>query len=159
MKDEDFKNDKKDAGDLGAGHHVTALYEIIPTGSSVTIEQPDVDSLRYQVTQTNNHYPDELLTIKMRYKEPKGIKSKSITHRVTWESYSTEPSERFEFSAAVAAFGMLLRNSEFKGNASYDKVLEMARRSKGEDASGYRAEFINLVEMAKSLSVTSASKE
>lgn len=152
MRNEDFNDDKKDAGELGAGHTVTALYEIIPTDSDE--EVPNIDPLKYQQTKVNTvaSNSDEILTVKFRYKKPDGDVSKLIEKplldkMVTWEYTS----DNFKFSAAVAAFGMLLRDSEYKGNITYNDILKIAKSSKGEDKEGYRSEFITLVEKAKLL--------
>ena len=147
LKKEDFADDKKDAGELGAGHTVTALYEIIPYGSEE--EVPGVDDLKYQVHRINPEAfkSKELLTLKLRYKEPDGKKSRLIEHPVQDRKLVlAKASDNFKFSAAVAAFGLLLRESEFKGDVSFDKILELAREGKGSDFFGYRAEFIQLVE-------------
>jgi Ca-activated chloride channel family protein len=149
LNEEDFENDKIDAGEIGAGHTVTALYEIIPTE-----RQGDyVRQLKYQqsetipgITETN-----ELATIKFRYKKPDGDKSILIEKTIPHIALSREQtSDNFRFSAAVAGFGMMLRNSEYKGNMNYESVLRLARASKGEDEDGYRAEFIRLVELSES---------
>jgi Ca-activated chloride channel family protein len=149
LQKEDFVNDKKDAGELGAGHTVTALYEIIPAGvkdSFVTAVIP----LKYQVTlAANNQATDEMMTIKLRYKKPGEETSKLILHTVPAENGSLETTtEDFRFAAAVAEFGMLLRHSGFKQNASYDQVISMAKAAKLVDEDGYRQEFIGLVETA-----------
>ncbi len=144
---EDFADDTKDAGELGAGHTVTALYEIIPFGSGEEI--PGVDELRYQ---DNKISPEafknkEILTLKLRYKKPDGNKSRLIVHPLQDNNIVlAKTSDNFKFSAAVAAFGMLLRESEFRGDYSYESILELARDGKGKDYFGYRAEFIQLVE-------------
>ncbi|PTX21495.1 Ca-activated chloride channel family protein [Pontibacter mucosus] len=148
LQSEDFNDDKKDAGELGAGHTVTALYEIVPVNAKGTKTAP-VDELKYQQSQLNKQATDtdELLTLKLRYKEPEGSKSQLITTTVSGKS-TVQPgltSDNFRFAAAVASFGMLLRDSEFKGNATYDQVLELAQSALGNDAEGYRAEFIKLV--------------
>ena len=147
LKKEDFADDTKDAGELGSGHTVTALYEIIPYGSAEEI--PGVDELKYQ---NNRISPDafkskEILTLKLRYKKPDGKKSKLIEHPLLDRNIAlAKASVNFKFSAAVASFGMLLRESEFKGDSTYESVLELARDGKGKDFFGYRAEFIQLVE-------------
>lgn len=145
---EDFNDDKKDAGELGAGHTVTALYEIIPVGVESEFIK-NVDSLKYQSNITTTQYLQntELLTVKFRYKEPDGTKSKLIT-KVLRDSDSSlkNTSDNFRFSAAVASFGMILRESEFKGTSSYSDVIEMASDAMGEDKEGYRSEFIKLVD-------------
>jgi len=151
---EDFNDDQKDAGELGSGHTVTALYEVIPTGVKSDFIAK-VDDLKYQ--SVKNTVPvtgggNELMTIKLRYKKPDGDVSKLIVHPVTDSHLAlANTSDNFRFSAAVASFGMLLRNSEFKQNASFPQVISMAKSAKGADANGYRQEFINLVQAAGSL--------
>jgi Ca-activated chloride channel family protein len=147
LNKEDFADDTKDAGELGTGHSVTALYEIIPYGSREEI--PGADELTYQETKINPEAfkSKEILTVKLRYKEPDGAKSRLIVHPLKDSDIAlARASDNFKFSAAVAAFGMLLRDSEFKGDTSYEGVLALARESKGQDFFGYRAEFIQLVE-------------
>ncbi|SKB75276.1 vWA domain-containing protein [Daejeonella lutea] len=157
LNKEDFNNDQKDAGDMGSGHTVTALYEIIPIGvKSSFIES--VDDLKYQKMPEPKPTGQaaELLTIKLRYKAPDKdqslLISKSIpTKSIAWENTSPD----FRFSAAVAGYGMLLRNSEFKQNTNYKSVLNWAESGLGKDKEGYRAEFLTLVRssglMAKDL--------
>ncbi len=150
LNDEDFNDDKKDAGELGAGHTVTALYEIIPVGVQSEFVK-EVDDLKYQ-TKENSAQSDnkELLTVKFRYKEPKEKNSKLITQVLKDKSTALEKtSDNFRFSAAVAEFGMLLRDSEFKGNATYEQVLSLAKGAKGKDNEGYRQEFIQMVDSFK----------
>ncbi|OKL38726.1 vWA domain-containing protein [Pontibacter flavimaris] len=148
LQSEDFNDDKKDAGELGAGHTVTALYEIVPVSARGT-KTATVDELRYQQAQMNKQATDtdELLTLKLRYKEPEGSKSQLLTTTVSGKAavQPRQTSDNFRFAAAVASFGMLLRDSEFKGNATYAQVLELAQSALGKDAEGYRAEFMNLV--------------
>jgi Ca-activated chloride channel family protein len=146
---EDFNNDRKDAGDIGAGHRVTALYEIVPAGEDVRV--PSVDSLKYQRSVSRGE-DDELLTLKLRYKEPESSKSKLITTVLSSESMSRRRgSENIRFAAAVAEFGMLLRDSEFKGTSSYEDVLDLARGAIGRDRDGYKEEFLKLVETCNHL--------
>lgn len=212
---EDFNNDKKDAGEIGAGHTVTALYEIVPNG----VEENAVDDLKYQLsagTRTTSHiWPKtndpiitnyvngkpitygfdesfmkefgtngvaavkkalqatnpgvglsyrhnsvareqiskELLTLKLRYKKPDGNTSKLSETAVTDSGKSfNQASSDFKFASAVAGFGMILKNSEHKGEWTFKSVLDVAEKSKGDDQEGYRAEFINLVKKANSLS-------
>jgi Ca-activated chloride channel family protein len=150
---EDFNDDKKDAGELGSGHTVTALYEIIPVGVEDTF-LTKVDDLKYQkkkasATNSNN---DEILTVKFRYKAPDGDVSKLIEHPVMDKQIPiARTSDNFRFATAVAEFGMLLRNSSFKSKASFVNVIDIARRAKGNDEEGYRAEFIRLAENASLL--------
>ena len=152
LKKEDFTDDTKDAGELGAGHTVTALYEIIPYGSKEEI--PGIDKLKYQETSISPQAfkSKELMTVKLRYKEPDGEKSKLIEHPLVDKHVKLDAaSENYKFSAAVAAFGMLLRDSDFKGDSTFESVLKLAREGKGKDFYGYRAEFIKLVEMCRLL--------
>ena len=146
LKNEDFNNDKKDAGDLGSGHTVTALYEIIPVG--VESEFFKIDELKYQKTTIDPkaNRSDELMTIKFRYKKPDEDISKLIVHPLADSNIPlAKTSDNFRWSASVAAFGMLLRESEYIKNFSYDAVVQMAQQSKGNDKEGYRIEFINMV--------------
>jgi len=150
MADKDFDNDKKDAGEMGAGHTVTALYEIVPVGGKDSYSP----KLKYQATEPQPAKPGngEFATIKFRYKKPDGDKSILMEMIIPNKTVSAaQASDNFKFSASVAGFGMLLRSSEFKGENTYDNVIELARSSKGSDNDGYRAEFINLVELAKHL--------
>ncbi len=150
LNDEDFNDDKKDAGELGSGHTVTALYEIIPVGVESEFVK-NIDPLKYQSNNSQvTSETDELLTVKFRYKEPGGNKSKLITQVV--ENEIVDSSNNLGWSMAVAGFGMLLRDSEYKGDLTFADVLEMSRSSKGADAFGYRSEFIELVDLARSMS-------
>lgn len=150
LKNEDFNDDKKDAGELGAGHTVTALYEVVPVG--VEMDLPKVDELKYQKTAKKkiNGNSNEVLTVKFRYKKPDESKSKLLV-KVLKNRENEENTENLKFSAAVAGFGMLLRDSEYKGDLTFDKVIKMAKESKGQDENGYRAEFIKLIEKAEIL--------
>lgn len=151
---EDFNDDKKDAGELGSGHTVTALYEVIPVGIKSDFLQK-VDSLKYQKNTTplsSSSQTDEILTVKFRYKAPDGDVSKLIEHPVLDKQVVlAKTSDNFRFAAAVAQFGLLLRESEYKSTASYDNVLNLARKAKGYDEEGYRSEFVRLVESARLL--------
>lgn len=156
LADEDFADDKKDAGDIGSGHSVTALYEVIPTGvtSDVTVRQPD--SLRYQTVNTRPRAGgDELLYVKVRYKTPDGDRSRLLSLPVLDGAAST-PSTDFRFQVAVAEFGLLLRHSEHRGNADWGRVVAEARGALGRDPGGYRAEFVRLAEVASSAAVARA---
>ena len=171
LADQDFNDDTKDAGEMGAGHTVTALYEIIPAGSEET-GLPTIDPLRYQsnggsrkadgVRQTdearqnseirkslrNTHR--ELCNIKLRYKDPDALTSKLFSKTVGTEiKKAGETTDRFRFSAAVAEFGMILRNSKYKGNATTADVISLATGARGADPDGYCAEFIRLVRSAR----------
>ncbi len=149
LNNEDFNDDKKDAGELGAGHTVTAIYEIIPAGSDELVAS--VDPLKYQqTTSTTLSSGNEVMTVKFRYKEPKEDVSKLITEVVTDKKTAfAAASENCMFSSAVAQFGMVLRDSQYKGDADYKSVIALAKQAKGKDEEGYRAEFIRLVEMAE----------
>jgi Ca-activated chloride channel family protein len=157
---EDFNDDKKDAGELGSGHTVTAIYEIIPAGIKDTM-MGSVDSLKYQQpAKGSNGSKTEMMTVKARYKPVNSETSVLLQYPIINNFTSIETaSENLRFSASVAAFGMLLRNSTFKGAASYDMVLQMAKKAKGEDEEGYRAEFVKLVEKAKHLAVKNSPEK
>ena len=152
LNNEDFNDDTKDAGEMGAGHTVTALYEIIPTGTPGNIPG-SVDPLKYQ-SQTNvnaqTSNSSELLTVKLRYKTPEEEKSKKIEKSVT-DMGKDNVSPDFRFASAVAMFAQLLKDSDFKGEATYDKVIETANKGLSFDPEGYRAEFVCLVQSAKGL--------
>lgn len=151
LNKEDFKDDKKDAGELGAGHTVTAIYELVLENRQ---NLKDNDELKYINKNINNtaYKTDEIITVKLRYKEPNEDTSKEIQKAIKNDFKNTQQiSNEFKFASAVAEFGLLLRNSSFKENASYNRVLDLARAGKGEDYYGYRAEFIQLVENAKLL--------
>jgi Ca-activated chloride channel family protein len=180
MAAEDFNNDAKDAGDIGAGHTVTALYEVVPVG--VEEPAPAVDGLKYQTVDAVEDeakrveltasrqgaavgddaahveptaFADELLTLKIRYKQPDGGASKKLELPLEDSDSDKSVAEAgadFRWAAAVAEFGMLLRNSRHVGDGSFDAVLELARGAIGDDPQGYRAEFIDLVRRAKEVS-------
>jgi Ca-activated chloride channel homolog len=148
LENKDFNDDKKDAGDMGVGHTVTALYEIIPAGS-VTHDKPMVDSLKYQHNIATNAFSGEVLTVKLRYKKPDEDKSQLLTSVMPLkvQEISNAP-EDFMMAAAVASFGLLLRDSQYKGTASYSATEKLAKSAKGEDEEGYRSEFIQMVKKA-----------
>ena len=145
---EDFNDDTKDAGELGAGHTVTALYEIVPVGIKSNIV-PSIDPLKYQKIEDSHTVTgsDELLTVKFRYKDPKGTESKLIIQELYDKSVKLDDaSNNFKYSAAVAEFGLLLRDSKYKSSSNYAHVVKLAKSAKGIDEYGYRTEFIRLVE-------------
>ncbi len=151
LNKEDFNDDKKDAGELGAGHTVTALYEIIPQGVKSAF-LTKVEDLKYQKNPQLIENSKELCTIKLRYKQPDGNDSQLIEKPVIDNQLQlSKTSDNFRWSAAVAAFGMLLRQSEFKGEASYVKCKQLAESAKGKDPNGYRRELIDMIEIAQSL--------
>lgn len=159
LADEDFNNDKKDAGELGSGHTVTALYEVVPVGADIESSLLGIDPLKYQTPKTQTQgLNNEIMTVKLRYKEPQGNSSKLITHVIKTADVSKTLSENLSFSAAVASFGMVLRDSKFKGDASFDLVDQLARYGKGEDINGYRSEFLKIVELADLLSQGQSKK-
>jgi Ca-activated chloride channel family protein len=152
LKSEDFSNDKKDAGELGAGHSVTAFYEIVPVG--VSIELPHVDSLRYQVRTVSRESSraDELMLLKLRYKPPSD--TTSVLRILPIHSRPLrfgQTTADFKFATAVVEFAMILRDSPFKGKASFDALIDRAQSSLGKDPEGYRSEFVRLARVAKDL--------
>jgi Ca-activated chloride channel homolog len=154
LANEDFKNDAKDAGEMGSGHTVTALYEIIPAGVESSFLP---DKLKYQqFTQTfMGSNSEEVCTVKIRYKQPDADKSVQLEEVVKDTHVALEKtSENFRFSAAVAEFGLLLRGSDFKGSANYEQVINLAKNAFGKDSEGYRAEFLKLVKTTKLLDRT-----
>ncbi len=155
LDNEDFNDDKKDAGEMGAGHTVTALYEIVPKNAPTEI--PSVDPLKYQEKKSGKNNSDELLTVKIRYKKPEENKSIRLEQSVK-NKIDEHNSNDFNFSASVAAFGMILRNSEHCGSINLDQVVEMALASKGDDKEGYRSEFVNLVRSSKHIKDAQALK-
>ena len=152
LADEDFNNDTKDAGEMGAGHTVTAFYEVIPVGVKSDFTGK-VDDLKYQKKEKVSVKPtgsNELLTVKLRYKAPDKDVSKKMELPFV-DSKGNNVSSDFRFASAVAMFGQLLRNSDFKGNASYDKVISLAKQGLNNDDKGYRREFVRLVEAARGI--------
>ncbi|MDX2246805.1 MAG: VWA domain-containing protein [Bacteroidia bacterium] len=157
MAHQDFNDDTKDAGELGSGHTVTALYEVVPMDASTEI--PTTDKLKYQMAVPIEATSTELMNVKFRYKAPDGDVSKLIEGPIQNETRAfTSASNNFRFSAAVAAFGMMLRKSEFKGQTSYTMIKSLAESARGEDKNGYRAEFLQLVEKARLLDTNPEAK-
>jgi Ca-activated chloride channel family protein len=155
---EDFSNDKVDAGDIGAGHTVTALYEITLTGSGAQRIEP----LRYgQATTTDDKHNDELAVLHLRYKRPGESRSQlqeRVIRRQDINPDLAKTSDRYRFAAAVAAFGQLLRGGKYTMNYSFNEVLSLARNSRGMDPHGYRSEFLSLTELANTLSSSHTAK-
>lgn len=156
LNKEDFNDDTKDAGELGSGHTVTALYEIIPSGVENTFG--GVDDLKYQNTKKikpiltkEDLLSTELLTVKLRYKKPDETISKKLEIPVMANNFNKESSKDFKFIMAVAMFGQLLKSSDFKGESDYEKVLTLAKMGLDNDDHGYRREFIRLVEAVNQL--------
>jgi Ca-activated chloride channel family protein len=155
LRNEDFKNDAKDAGEIGAGHHVTALYELVPAdvASKLAAAEPQPEPLRFQQNQlVQKEAMPEMLYVKLRYKRPDEDTSRPIGQGVVDQGLDyANASQDFKFAAAVAGFGMLLRESPDRGNLTYPALLELAEASKGTDSEGYRTEFIELVRKAAAL--------
>jgi Ca-activated chloride channel family protein len=152
LRAEDFKDDTKDAGEIGAGHTVTALYELVPFGQP--LPETDVDPSKYQKTQelSDAAESEELFTARLRYKEPDGQTSNPLDLPVVAKGKSFEEADNdFQFAAAVAQFGMLLRDSKYRGDSNFESVLKIASNNLGRDDAGYRAEFLNLVKAAQRL--------
>lgn len=149
LNEEDFKDDKKDAGDMGSDHQVTILYEIISAGVN-SKQLRDVNNLKYQSTEAAvKYYTDEFATVKFRYKKPDENKSKEMTHIIHDESVRfNDASDDTRFASVVAMFGMLLRDSKFLKEGDYEQVLSIAKHSKEEDREGYRTDFIKIVRAA-----------
>ena len=155
LNNEDFNDDKKDAGEMGAGHTVTALYEIIPVGVESKFIK-SVDALKYQdvpKTSPSSNNTNEMLTVKMRYKQPDGDSSKLLQKPVvdSYQDKVSKTSDNFRFSASVAMFGMLMRQSEFVQESSFEKAIALADGARGTDKEGYRAEYVKLAKSAQLL--------
>jgi Ca-activated chloride channel homolog len=144
---EDFNNDAKDAGDIGAGHFVTALYEIVPKGKALS--NVDIDALKYKSHEPAYAFSDELATLKIRHKNPDS--KESTLEQTAIENVTVAPSPDLSFMTAVAGFGMILRESEHKGITDYPMVLDLAKKGLEADNIEYRSEFIRLVELAQEL--------
>jgi Ca-activated chloride channel family protein len=161
LRKEDFNNDKVDAGEIGAGHTVTALYEIVPAGAGATdpaTSVPPVDPLKYQspssatTTTTDSKASAETVTVKLRHKKPDGDVSELTERSFTDNGSKFEnAAPDLKFAAAVAEFGMLLRDSQYKGKGTFGAVIEWAQEGKGRDTAGYRAGFIEMARKAQSL--------
>jgi Ca-activated chloride channel homolog len=161
LNDEDFNDDTKDAGEMGAGHNVTALYELVPAGS--TEKMPSVDPLKYQQSGSNDYKVNDLsgeyLTIKLRYKKPDGNTSMLFEKPVKgYINKLDDASDNLKFAAAVSEFGMIMRDSEFKGNATLESAAILAKSAKGEDEDGYRSELIRLINTVKDMRVLADKK-
>jgi len=150
LADRDFTDDKKDAGEIGAGHSVTALYEIVPAGEKV--ENDDIELKYSKIESSNTEFNDEMMTVKLRYKKPDANESKLLTMGVLDKNNTINAaSENLRFASAVAEFGLLLRDSRYKGTASFAHINNLAGNSIGEDLKSYRGEFLSLVEKARRL--------
>ena len=153
MLRKDFNNDEIDVGEIAAGHMVTALYEVVPVGGAASLSVPPADPLKYSVPPENaRSNSSEMLTVKLRYKKPESDKSELLERAVVDDGKQfANASADFKFAAAVAEFGMLLRDSEFKGSGTLGAVLEWAQEGKGADTNGDRAGFLELVRKAQVL--------
>jgi len=161
LNDEDFNDDTKDAGEMGAGHNVTALYELVPSDSNETV--PTIDPLKYQqsvsIDKSEQNTSGEYLTIKVRYKKPDGNKSMLLEKPVmSYINDLEDASDNLRFAAAVSEFGMILRNSEFKGIATLESASNLAKSGRGEDEDGYRSELIRLINTVKGMKVTAENE-
>ena len=151
LRDEDFADDTKDAGDIGSGHSVTALYEVIPVGVESDVAVRSVDSLRYQDVRSEPRGDSgELLYVQVRYKTPQGERSQLLSLPVVDDRTAAQSGD-FRFQTAVAEFGLLLRQSQYRGGADWGRVAETARGALGRDSEGYRAEFVRLVDQARGI--------
>jgi Ca-activated chloride channel family protein len=150
LANRDFNDDRKDAGEIGAGHSVTALYEIVPAGQSV---ENDGIELKYsKVEPSESNFNDELLTVKLRYKEPNETQSKLLIQGLLDRGNSIEnATDNLRFATAVAEFGMLLRDSRYKGSANFNNVSSLAGNSMGSDLKSYRSDFLDLIRKANRL--------
>ena len=148
---EDFDDDAKDAGELGAGHRVTALYEVVPAGQPLPLAK-GAGPLRYQTVQPSAAAKSsELCTLKLRYKQPKPKATSTLLETIVQDAPQTSMSENMQLASATASFGMLLRGSQYKGTATYGSALALARQSAKHDPRGYRAELCQLIEKARFL--------
>ncbi len=151
LNNEDFEDDTKDAGELGAGHTVTALYEIIPFGTNDKIS-PKVKRKDFKTPKTKLLNESDFATIRLRYKKPKGKKSQLIEQSIGKEKIEQEKmSDDFKFLCAVSSWGMMLKDSEFKGNSSIKLVSQLAKEGMGNDKNAYRKEFLELVRLSKEI--------
>lgn len=157
LEDQDFNDDSVDAGDIGAGHSVTALYEIVPKGSAGNTSVKSVDSLKYQQVETiKGRYADEIATIKIRHKKPGS--AKSTLEQQVLKNEVQQASPDLKFICAVAQFGQLLSESQYLGKANYQNTLALARAGSQKDRMGYRHEFLRLVQMAQEIDVNVVRK-
>jgi Ca-activated chloride channel family protein len=151
LNNEDFDDDTKDAGELGAGHSVTAVYEIIPVGSASIQMVSNTNEFKFESAdfRKSTFASNELMNVRLRYKPIKSSTSVLLEQKLTDNPQKfTASSEDFRFSAAVTGFGLLLRNSQYKGKANYAQIVKMAKSALGKDPEGHRAEFVRLVEQA-----------
>ena len=150
LADRDFNDDQKDAGEIGAGHSVTAIYEVVPAG--VPLENDGIE-LKYSETErSDTRFTNELMTVKLRYKEPDGDESKLLTMGVLDNAIPVEnASQNLRFAASVVQFGLLLRDSRYRGNSSFAMARQLAASAASNDLKGYRSEFLELLDQARNL--------
>lgn len=148
LRNEDFDDDTKDAGEIGAGHNVIAFYEIVPYSSGETAEDPQ---LKYQTTELRQEWENEWMEVRLRYKNQDSDTSEKIVHTITDQHVVDNPSDNFAFASAVAEFGLILKNSEYKGDSSLRSVRDRAEAAMGDDSEGYRRNFLQLVNKAITL--------
>jgi Ca-activated chloride channel family protein len=150
LADRDFNDDKKDAGEIGAGHSVTAIYEVVPAG--VAVENDGIELKYSQTKRSDTRFANELMTVKLRYKEPAGGQSKLLTMGVLDDVRTIDSaSENLRFAAAVVQFGLLLRESRYRGQADFSMAKRLASSAVSSDLKGYRSEFLELLDRAKNL--------
>jgi Ca-activated chloride channel family protein len=148
LRNEDFDDDSKDAGEIGAGHNVIAFFEIIPYGSEEAVETPQ---LKYQTSEMRQEWMDEWMEVRIRYKKPDSDISEKIVHAITNQNITDNPSRDFRFASAVAEFGLILKDSQYKGDAALSSVKHLAEAAMGDDAEGYRSNFLELVNKVEAL--------
>jgi len=158
LADEDFNDDTKDAGEMGAGHSVTALYEIVPSNVPYKDESSNIDGLKYQTekTTTPNSFANngEIFTVKVRYKKPtadKSTKTETTLVKTDYQSFDTA-STNLQWASTVTSFGLLLQKASLKKKLNYNDLLKMAENAKGEDRNGYRQEMMKMIQQAEKLS-------
>jgi Ca-activated chloride channel family protein len=150
LRDEEFNDDRKDAGDMGAGHSVTALYEVVPADAKLDVKVSDVSPLRYQRDRSlKASRRDELAYVKVRYKAPRDSTSQLISQAIVDDG--AEAATDLRFAMAVAGYGMLLRDSPHRGRLHYDDVIALARGGIGDDPDHYRREFVEMVRRTASI--------
>jgi Ca-activated chloride channel family protein len=153
LASEDFQDDRKDAGDMGSGHTVTALYEVVPIGAPLDVDVGSTPALRYQrVTSAAKQIPDELLNVSVRYKDPDGDRSRLMRQPVAVRSVEASADDRF--TMAVAGYAMLLHRSKYVGSFDFDHVIALATSGAGLDSA--RAEFITMARTTRELAAKAA---
>jgi Ca-activated chloride channel family protein len=147
MDNSEFRDDKKDAGEIGADHQVTAFYEVVPTGGGSQVDTDRKSEFESKAIGDS----ETILTVNLRYKQPDGEKANEFQVRLAANSVSETPTSDFQFASSVLAYGMLLRKSEYVGDASWDWVVSTAEKNRGKDPTGIRKEFVQLAKAASKL--------